>query len=153
MSILSLWQSPPEGLEEARQAFAARYADPVEVNGQALTLSHLIDRARWLQSAFDDLRFEVLEQVAIDQTLVIAFVLKARHTGPFMTSLGVVPATGMDVAIRTIDVLTLQDGLITRVNVVSDELQALSAMGVVSLHRNGNQPAHDARKALTDSTS
>lgn len=57
--------------------------------------------------------------------------MRGRHTGDYPGPLGVVPATGREVAIRTIDVLTLTDGKITRIWVNADELGLLRQLGAV----------------------
>jgi predicted ester cyclase len=132
-SLLALWQQPPEGPDEARAAFAGLYTDPVELNGVATPLSDLIDRARWLEAALEDIRFEIVEQVAVGEVVVVSFIVRAMHTGPFLTPIGVVPATGRHLVIRATDVLTLRDGRIVRVTVVSDDLGALANLGLVSL--------------------
>jgi predicted ester cyclase len=65
--------------------------------------------------------------------LVIAFLMTGRHVGPLPTALGELPPTGRDVRIRTIDVLTITDGRISEVVVVSDELGLLADLNAVAL--------------------
>ena len=58
---------------------------------------------------------------------------KQSQTGPLPTSIGAVPASGTDVSIRGMDVLTFTDGRISAITVVSDELGTLARMGAVTL--------------------
>lgn len=64
---------------------------------------------------------------------MIAFYMRGRHVGPLPTPLGTVAPTGRAVEIRTIDVLTIADGVITAVWVVSDELGTLTQLEAVGL--------------------
>jgi len=128
--LLALWTSPA-GDPEAYAAFAALYADPVVVNGSPMTIADLVERARRLQSALTDLRAEVLQVVADSRGLALAFVMHGRHTGTYVSPLGPVPATGRTIAIRTIDVLTLTEGRISRIWVNADDLGLLRQLDAV----------------------
>jgi ketosteroid isomerase-like protein len=131
--IMALWMSLPTDDTEARDAFSRVYADRVLVNGTELTLDDLVVRARALQSALSGLSHELLEREEVDDKLVVAFVLRGRHTGLLTTSIGQVAATGEEVSIQGMDVLTLTDGRITKITVLADELGLLSRLGAVTL--------------------
>ncbi len=131
--LMALWQSLPEDEDAARAAFARVYAERVQVNGVEVTIDGLVGRARALQGALTGITHEVLERVEADDKVVVAFRLRGRHTGTFVSSVGDVPATGQDVWVQGMDVLTLTDGRITAITVVTDELGLLSRLGVVSL--------------------
>jgi ketosteroid isomerase-like protein len=131
--VMALWQHLPEDDGEARAAFAEVYAERVVVNGMPVPLDHLVTRARALQRALSDVRHELLERVEAGDKLVVAFQLHGRHTGPLQTAIGPVPATGRDVSIRGMDVLTFTDGRITRITVLADELGLLDRLGAVTL--------------------
>jgi predicted ester cyclase len=131
--IMALWQGLPDGEEEARSAFARLYASRVMVNGAELTLDDLVARARAMQSALSDVSHELLERVEVADKLVVAFKLHGRHTGPLRTSIGDVPATGKEVTIQGMDVLTFTGGRITKITVLADELGMLSRLDVVTL--------------------
>jgi ketosteroid isomerase-like protein len=92
-----------------------------------------VDRARALQRAFADLTTEIVEEMETSDGLVIAFYLRGRHVGPLLTPIGTVAPTGSTVEIRTIDVLTIADGVITALWVVSDELGMLTQLDAVQL--------------------
>jgi predicted ester cyclase len=133
--IMALWQHVPEDEAEARSAFAETYADKVLVNGAELTLPDLVARARSLQAALGDLHHEMIERVETDDKLVIAFRLRGRHIGPLGTALGDVSATGRDVTIQGMDVLTFTDGRISEITVLSDELGLLRQLDAVALRQ------------------
>jgi len=115
--IMSLWQRLPEGEEEARSAFGRLYAPRVVVNGAELNLDDLVARARAMQSALSEVRHELLERVEVADKVVVAFKLHGRHTGPLRTSIGDVPATGKEVTIQGMDVLTFSGGRITEITI------------------------------------
>lgn len=131
--LLDLWVGIPADDADAAAAFARLYADPVTVNGAPMPVAGLVARARTLHAAYADLEMELLDVVAAADRVVIAFIMHARHTGPLATPLGSVPATGRTVAARTIDILTVRDGLITAITVVADELGVLTQLDAVRL--------------------
>lgn len=130
---MALWQRPPTDDTAAERAFAEFYTDPVPINGTPFTCAALAARARALNRAFEGLSHHMLERVQTPDKLVIAFLMTGRHVGPLPTALGDVPPTGQDVTVRTIDVLTLSDGRISEVVVVSDELGLLAGLNAVAL--------------------
>lgn len=131
--VMALWQRLPEDDGAARAAFAEVYAERVVVNGAEVTLDALLARARALQAALSDVHHELLERVEAGDKLVVAFKLYGRHTGPLSTAIGDVPATGRDVWIQGMDVLTLTDGRITGITVLADELGLLARLDAVTL--------------------
>ncbi|MGZ6869526.1 MAG: ester cyclase [Frankiaceae bacterium] len=131
--LLRLWMNPlPDG-DAALAAFREVYADPVRVNGIDMPVEELVQRARALHVAFDQLGVKVDQQVEASGVLVIGFRMRGRHVGPLATPLGEIPATGRDVEVRTIDILTARDDVVTDVFVVADELGRLSQLGAVTL--------------------
>jgi predicted ester cyclase len=131
--IMTLWSKLPDGDAEAADALAQFYADEVEVNGSVLRIGDLLARARSLQRALSDIRHVLLERVDAGDKLVIAFVLHGRHTGPLSTPIGEVEATGREVSIQGMDVLTFTDGRISRITVLADELGMLARLDAVML--------------------
>lgn len=127
--LMALWRGPlPEGAA-AEAAFAECYADEVVVNGDTMSHADLVARARALHASFSDIRSEVLDVVEAPGRVVVAFLMHVRHTGPLATPSGTLAATGRTAAARTIDVLTVQDGRITAIAVVSDQLGLLTELG------------------------
>jgi predicted ester cyclase len=132
--VMSLWSTPlPADDGQALAALAALYTDPVEINDVTTPLADLLARARTVQRAYSGLHHVLLERVDAPDRVVIAFRLRGTHTGPLATPLGEVAPTGLDVDIRTIDVLTLESGRIRRVTVVGDELGNLHRLGALAL--------------------
>jgi predicted ester cyclase len=131
--LLDLWQEPIDTRDDPEAAFRELYADPVSINGVPTSVSSLVERARSLQRSFAGLTTEIVERVETADRLVIAFYLRGRHVGPLPTPLGTVAPTGRPVEIRTIDVLTIADGVITALWVVSDELGMLTQLDALVL--------------------
>jgi hypothetical protein len=127
-TLLALWDAPPDTRPDPEKDFAAVYADPVQVNSTMLTVAELVDRARTLHATFTAHEREVLEVVEAPGRLVVAFRLSADHTGPWPTAAGLLEPTGTRFTASVIDILTVKDGLITEIVMVTDQLeQALRA--------------------------
>jgi predicted ester cyclase len=131
--LLALWQESVDERDDPQAAFRELYADPVFINGEPTPVSSLVERARALQRSFAGLTTEIVERVETPDRLAIAFYMRGRHVGPLLTPIGTVAPTGRTVEIRTIDVLTIADGVIAAVSVVSDELGMLTQLDAVQL--------------------
>ena len=131
--LLALWQEPVDERADPEAAFREVYRDPVSINGVPTPVSSLVERARALQRSFADLATEIVDEVETADRVVIAFYMRGRHVASFDTPIGTVAPTGRAVAIRTIDVLAIADGLITALWVVSDELGMLTQLEAVGL--------------------
>jgi predicted ester cyclase len=129
--LLRLWSDLPPDDSAAEVAFRELYADPVSVNGAAVSAAGLVARARALHGALDRIERQVLDVVDDGGKVAVAFRLSGRQVGPLATSAGPVPPTGRVVELRVIDVLTITDGRISDIWMVADELGALVAMGAV----------------------
>jgi len=128
--LLALWTGPVDG-QDAADAFAALYTNPVAVNGVDLSIDDLVARARALHTAFSGLRAERLQVVETDDSIAVAFRIHGQHTGPYAGPFGPIPRTGVDVHIRTIDVLTLTGDRVSAIWVNADDLGLLRQLGVV----------------------
>jgi hypothetical protein len=131
--LLPLWTQPIRARDDAQAAFAEVYADPLLVNGVAMSITELVDRARSLQQAFDRLGMDIVDTVETPSRIVLAFIMRGRHVGPYLSPLGTVAPTQRDIEVRTIDVLTIASGLISAIWVVSDDLALLRQLGAVKL--------------------
>jgi hypothetical protein len=127
--LLGLWLDP----EADEAAFRDMYADPVQVNGAPIPVADLVGRARALQGAYSDIEFEVVDQLETADRVVVGFRMRGRHTGPLATPLGTIAPTGRPVETRVTDILTLTDGLVTDIWVVSDDLSMLMQLDAVTL--------------------
>jgi predicted ester cyclase len=127
--LLALWTDPVAEAPDARERFAAVYADPVTVNGTPMPLDALVERARGVRRTYADLTMEQVHRLVTDDRLVVAFVMHGRHVGPLTTLLGDVAPTGREVRIRVTDILTVADGRITDIWMISDEVGLLHQLG------------------------
>ncbi|GAA1847665.1 hypothetical protein GCM10009836_29120 [Pseudonocardia ailaonensis] len=131
-NLLALWDVPPDTRADPEADFAAVYTDPVRVNGTALRLADMVDRARELHAAFTGHEREVLEVVAAPGKLAVAFRLTADHTGPWTSAVGVLAPTGRRITATVIDVLTLDAaGRVSDIVMVADELGRLRQAGAL----------------------
>ncbi|MEZ0071365.1 ester cyclase [Planotetraspora sp. GP83] len=123
--LLSLWLAPPADPATAEAAFRAVYADPLTVNDAIFSVADLVQRAYSLHTTYADLRSEPVDVVEAPGRLVVGFRMHGRHVGPLATLFGTLAGTGRAVQIRVIDILTVEDGLVTGVWMISDDLDLL----------------------------
>lgn len=131
--LVPLWTQPVDARDAPEAAFREVYADPVAVNGVEMTVTELAGRASSLQQAFDRLDMHILDTVETPDRVVIAFLMRGRHVGPFISPLGTVAPTQRDIEVRTIDVLTVTAGVISAIWVVSDDLGLLRQLDAAKL--------------------
>jgi ketosteroid isomerase-like protein len=132
--LLHLWSTPlPADDGAATAAFRELYADPVTVNGTSMSPAAFVTRARAVQHAFSPVRRELLSVVEQGDRVAVAFRMGGPHVGTWTTSAGPLPATGQEVWLRVIDVLTVSDGRITDIVMVADELGVLVGLDAVRL--------------------
>ncbi len=143
-ALLRAWSEPPDDDAAAAAVFRRLYTDPVTLNGTPVPAAQLVARARALGAMLEGATREVIDVVEDGDRVAVAFRLTGRHVGPYATRLGDVAATGRTLALRVIDVLTLVDGRIARVEMVADELGALHGLGAVALVAPGAAPAPGA---------
>ncbi len=130
---LGFWSAPlPEG-DAALAAFRTVYADPLQVNGASTSLQVLVDRARMMQGALQDLRYRIDDRFETPGRRAFAFRIFGRHVGLFATPLGDVAATGREVELVGMDIFLVDEGdvRITGVWAVADYLGLLMQMGAV----------------------
>ena len=142
--LLQLWSDPlPADDGAAADAFRELYADPVTVNGAPIGVADLVARARAVQHTFDRVRREVLSVVDQGDRVAVAFHMGGRQVGTWTTSAGPLPATGRELRLRVIDVLTVADGRITDIVMVGDELGVLVGLDAVRLRTPADAVAGD----------
>lgn len=103
------------------------------VNGAVTSVADLVRRARALQVALADRQTRIVHHVETGDVVVIGFYLTGRHVGPFPSPLGQVPPTGAGIVARATDILTIVDGRVADIWVISDDLGVLSQMDAVQL--------------------
>jgi predicted ester cyclase len=134
--LMRLWTETDLSGEGAEDAFRAVYADPVTINGTPVSAAQLVERAAGIRKTFEDLHREILDVCEGDGRVAVAFRLSGRQSGPLTTPAGSLAPTGRLLHLRVIDILTLgDDGRITSIWMVADELGALAAHGLVQLAR------------------
>jgi predicted ester cyclase len=131
--LFDLWLEPVDERDDPEAAFRELYADPVSINGAPTPVSSLVDRARSLQRSFAGLTTDIVDHVETPDRVVVAFHMRGQHVGPLPTTIGTVAPTGRWVEIRTVDVLTIAEGVITSLWVVPDELGMLTQLDAVRL--------------------
>ena len=127
-----LWTDPVVDRNDPAGYFRAVYADPIVVNGIDMPVEQLVQRAASLQEAFADLSMDVLDVAETADRLVLAFLMRGRHVGTFASAVGDIAPTHREIEVRTIDVLTVEDGKITRIWVVADDLGLLRQLRALS---------------------
>ena len=130
--LLLLWTQPVADRDDPEADFRTVYADPVSVNGADMSVGQLVERASVLQGAFADLSIQVLDVVETADRLVLAFLMRGRHVGTFASPVGGIAPTGQTIEVRTIDVLTVEDGKVTGIWVVADDLGLLRQLGALN---------------------
>ena len=135
--LLELWSVPHPDREAALSAFGRWYADPVVVNGVPMALTDLADRADQVRATFADVEREVLDvceqPTERGSRVAVAFRMSGLHVGPLATAAGIVEPTGREIVLRVIDLLVVEDGLVTSLSLCADELGALHLAGAVAL--------------------
>jgi SnoaL-like polyketide cyclase len=131
--LFPLWTQPVDSRDDAEAAFREVYADPVVVNGVETPVADLVRRAGMLQRAFDQLDMHIVDAMETPDRVVMAFLMRGRHVGPFHSPLGVVAPTQREIEVRTIDVLTVTAGVVSAIWVVADDLGLLRQLGAVTL--------------------
>nr|BFE62452.1 hypothetical protein GCM10020063_069780 [Dactylosporangium thailandense] len=128
-AVLALWDTPIDERADPAADFRRFYADPVAVNGVPVSADGLVARARALQAAFADRRTELVHRIETGDRIVIGFFMHVRHAGPYDTPLGTVAATGRRLRIRVNDILTVRDGRIADIWVMSDDVDLMRQLG------------------------
>ncbi len=94
--------------------------------GQGSGLRGLQDVLRGMRSAFPDLVFVILEQVAEGDKVVSRFEFTGTHRGEFLG----VPATGRQVRVWGTVIDRLEDGRIKETRLIMDALGLMVQLGV-----------------------
>lgn len=78
-------------------------------------------------AAFPDMRFTIRQQLAEGDKVMTFKTFHGTHLGPFMG----IPATGNEVMVDNIDIMTVTDGKITEHWALADMLSLMQQLGVV----------------------
>jgi steroid delta-isomerase-like uncharacterized protein len=82
--------------------------------------------------AFPDMKVEVKNQVAADDSVVNEFVARGTHTAPLMTPAGPVPPTGRKVELNVCEVWGLRDGKLASVHNYQDLASMMRQLGLIN---------------------
>jgi ketosteroid isomerase-like protein len=126
--VLQLWAEPIPDPAAAQARFAELYQDPVIINGASMPLSTLVDRAAALHDSLHRDGVEVLDVIATESSVVVAFRMHGTHVGTYRSALGEWPASGRSFAMQVIDILRFHDGRIASIRMVADEAGLLAQL-------------------------
>lgn len=83
---------------------------------------------RMMFTAFPDMHFTILKQIAEGDQVMTYKVFRGTHQGIFMG----IPSTGNQVSIEVMDILTIHQGKITEHWTVADNLGMMQQIGAVT---------------------
>jgi steroid delta-isomerase-like uncharacterized protein len=81
---------------------------------------------------FPDGRITIDNMVAAGDIVVTEFTGRGTHTGPLVTSMGEVPATGRSLTLKLCDVTTFRDGKIVSQHAYFDTGSMMAQLGLIS---------------------
>jgi steroid delta-isomerase-like uncharacterized protein len=82
---------------------------------------------RAFYAAFPDIRHEIEQVIATEDTVVVRFTLQGSHTQPFFG----IPPTGRKIAVPAHAILEVQDGKVASLLGIFDEAGLLRQLGVL----------------------
>jgi steroid delta-isomerase-like uncharacterized protein len=113
-------------IDSAAQFVWDDVVEQVPFPGQGPGLEGLKDILRSMRSAFPDLNFAIVEQVAEGDKVASRFEWTGTHQGEFLG----VPATGRQVRVWGIVIDRLQEGRIKETRIIMDTLGLMMQLGV-----------------------
>ena len=99
--------------------------DPEDVARQQHGPAGFLATSQWLRDAFSNLRFELQENLAEDDTVITVATMTGQHTGVFN---GIAP-TGTTIHHKQVHIFKVADGQITQHRAVRDDLGLLLQLG------------------------
>ncbi len=81
---------------------------------------------------FPDGHITIDNMVAAGDTVVVEFTGQGTHTGPLVTSMGEIPATGRSLTLKLCDVLEFRDGMVTMQRTYFDTGSMMVQLGLMS---------------------
>lgn len=100
--------------------------DQGEIAGREQIVAYL----KTFTDAFPDLRWEPLAQHESGNTSIDEGYVVGTNTGPLVTPDGqTLPPTGREVRLRSVDIATVEDGVIVRHNFYFDQMEVLGQLG------------------------
>ena len=87
--------------------------------------------ASWADG-FPDGRITIDNMYAAGDTVVVEFTGHGTHTGPLVSSMGEIPATGRSVTLKLCDVVEFRDGLVTSQRTYFDSGSMMAQLGLTT---------------------
>ena len=121
-----------QDLEAAAECYASDAVAETPDQGQIRVRDAITQYFRQLADAFPDVRYELQHghesgNVAIDEGYVVG-----THTAPLPLPSGdSVPATGKQIRVRSCDIISVEDGLVTSHHFYFDQLVFLGQLGLL----------------------
>jgi hypothetical protein len=78
-------------------------------------------------AAFPDMFHTIDEVVAAETEVTTRFTLRGTQTGPFMQ----IPPTGRSIVVQAMCLMTVEDGRVTHLRAIFDQLGMLRQLGVI----------------------
>jgi predicted ester cyclase len=78
-------------------------------------------------AGFPDIVHAVDETIVADSKVIARFTLKGTHTGTFMG----IPPTGRSIAVAALAILTVENGRVSRLEGIIDQLGMMKQLGVI----------------------
>lgn len=122
--------SEPDAARRAQVAaeiFSPEFHDPTNPPGMQHGLEGHIAIVNLFQGAFPNMRWTIEDMVAEGDRVVARTTMYGTHTGEFFG----IPATGRDVCVAGIHMLTVRDGKVVLHEGVNDDLGMMRQLGVV----------------------
>lgn len=85
------------------------------------------DFGRAFYAGFPDIGHTIDEVIVADDKLTTRFTLRGTHTGSFMG----IPATGKPITVTAFVILTVENGKVSRLQGIFDQLGLMRQLGVV----------------------
>ena len=121
-----------QDLEAAAECYATDAVAETPDQGQIRGREAIAEYFRQLTDAFPDVRYEPQHghesaNVAIDEGFVVG-----THTSPLPLPSGEsVPATGKQIRVRSCDIISVEDGLVTSHRFYFDQMEFLGQLGLL----------------------
>lgn len=87
--------------------------------------------ASWA-TGFPDGRITIDNMFAAGDTVVVEFTGHGTHTGPLVSSMGEIPATGRSVTLKLCDVVEFRDGKVASQRTYFDSGSLMAQLGLIS---------------------
>lgn len=87
--------------------------------------------ASWADG-FPDGRITIDNIYPAGDTVVVEYTGRGTHTGPLVTSMGEIPATGRSVTLKLCDVVEFRDGLVASQRTYFDSGSMMAQLGLIS---------------------